>query len=274
MQLARKTVGYAPLDDTHDVGCQTTGSRVRSAGWVNIHPEAGVYQNKHALGGRHNGDEKTLGKLKWGAAKLIVHNPSYDMDEDSDSHSEKEKGPVVIPFYITGMDTVTPLNEKRRLIQPIPVPGHSVKVRFGPELHFDDLIAEYEQKYGKLRKYHCCSDPHCQDRLELAESSLYLNERLSKSAMAGFDKVAASIQQIVRKVFGGDVVPTPSQTRALVVTEREEPQSFPAHSMCNIEEWVSTQAEKHLYHKVMLRIERAMQKLCDENKLEEEISSK
>jgi len=94
------------------------------------------------------------GKLKWGTGKLIAHAPII---------------PKVIPFAHVGMEKLLPQAEitgKTRLrdnllrsMLPTILGGEEedklrVKVQFGQEIMFDDLIQEHEQKYGKLWKYH------------------------------------------------------------------------------------------------------------------------
>jgi len=93
------------------------------------------------------------GKLKWGTGKLIAHAPII---------------PKVIPFAHVGMEKLLPQDEitgKTRLrdnllrsMLPSILGGQEedklrVKVQFGQEIMFDDLIQEHEQKYGKLWKY-------------------------------------------------------------------------------------------------------------------------
>jgi hypothetical protein len=293
LQLARKGVGSSFSGGGGNIrrggACQTSGTTERAAGWVNIHSEAGIFQNDHALGGRQNGREAELGRLKWGAAKMIVHSPSYD------HHSGGEDcppGPVVIPFYVTGMDTVTPLNEHKRLIQPIPVPGHTVKVRFGPELRFDDLIAEHESREGKkLRRYHCCADPFCQEKIKKSrdDEALALNVLFSSALSEGFEKVSGSLQRSFWRAVEGCGIATPREHPDLHHYHHQSPPSalqqtcsrpaesatdrettVPADLMYDRETWRSTAAEKQLYHLVMKRIEAAMQQLCDDAKREEE----
>ena len=109
--------------------------------WVHVFPEGGVFQYRTQLGGREC--QCALGKLKWGTAKLIAHAP---------------EPAAVIPFYFSGMEDVIPLHPvTRAIISIIPIPGHKVKIRFGEELDFSDLISVHEKKYGKLRKYRCNS---------------------------------------------------------------------------------------------------------------------
>ena len=285
LQLARKGVGSCTGSDGDGNDCrgycQTMGSTRRSAGWINVHSEAGIFQNKHALGGRSNGREAEIGRLKWGTAKMIVHNPCYDVllseKEEGDGKTKAPRGPVVIPFYVSGMDTVTPLNENKRLIQPIPVPGHKVKVRFGPELRFDDLIEEYERKEGKkLRRYHCCSDPYCQEA-RVAEEALALNVRVSSALVQGFEKLSSTLQSAFWRVVAGSGVYSPpassphsSSRESVCSNSHSSGRKAPEGLMYDSVTWVSTPQEKELYHLVMLRIEAAMQKLCDENQLEVE----
>jgi monolysocardiolipin acyltransferase len=106
--------------------------------WLHIYPEGGVWQN-NVLGGRMNGTEQVKGKLKWGIGKLIAHAPV---------------APVVIPYFHLGMEKVLPQDPVTKDVQTrFLIPGHRVKVIFGDELHFDDLIVEHERKYGSLWKY-------------------------------------------------------------------------------------------------------------------------
>ena len=99
------------------------------------------------------------GKLKWGVGKLIAHAPVT---------------PKVIPFAHCGMETLLPQDEHtgRTKLRDDPlgplvvqvkemfglqdgdgVDGLHVKIRFGEEIRFDDLIREHEAKHGTLWKY-------------------------------------------------------------------------------------------------------------------------
>ena len=53
------------------------------------------------------------------------------------------------------------------------------------------------------------------------------------------------------------------------VCSRSPPRAAPPELMYNQETWTSTAEEKQLYHSVMLRIEAAMQRLCDEDAAED-----
>lgn len=112
--------------------------------WLHIFPEAGCWQ-RDTLGGRENGREKEIGRLKWGVGKLIAHSP---------------KTATVIPFFHFGMETIMPKDPitNKWLNPKIPRPGHNVTVRFGPVLDFSDLIQEHEEQYGPLWKYAASSD--------------------------------------------------------------------------------------------------------------------
>lgn len=114
-------------------------TKVAQGEWCHIFPEGGVWQ-RDTLGGRNNDKDENIGKLKWGVGKLIAHAPVT---------------PIVIPFFHIGMETVIPQNQETRLTQglPIPRPGHNVTLRFGQQIHFNDLIDEHEKIYGKLWKY-------------------------------------------------------------------------------------------------------------------------
>lgn len=109
------------------------------------------------------------GKLKWGVGKLIAHAPTP---------------PVVIPFSHVGMEKLLPQDEisgktylrkdfgKSVLKFLFPkfddkVDGNGndggngsgdgsglrIRIQFGHEIKFDDLIQEHEDKYGPLWKY-------------------------------------------------------------------------------------------------------------------------
>ena len=111
--------------------------------WCHIFPEAGVYQ-LDIIGGRELSlkQNRGKGKLKWGVGKMIAHAP---------------KPPVVIPFFHSGMHNVIPYDPvTRKSIDKLPFPRlgrHDVKVLFGQELFFDDLIDAHERKHGKLKRY-------------------------------------------------------------------------------------------------------------------------
>lgn len=102
-----------------------------------------------------------IGKLKWGVGKLIAHAPIT---------------PKVIPFAHKGMERLLPQDETtgktklrenilRSFLPSILRNGGGggendasddklhVKVRFGKEIPFDDLLEEHEKQYGKLWKY-------------------------------------------------------------------------------------------------------------------------
>lgn len=111
---------------------------VASGQWCHVFPEGGTWQTT-SLGGRSNGREKDIGKLKWGVGKLIAHSPN---------------APKVIAFYFSGLETSIPQNPITNLvISAVPIPGHKVVVRFSEEVHFADLLAEHEELHGKLWKY-------------------------------------------------------------------------------------------------------------------------
>ncbi len=103
-------------------------------------PEGGVWQEQQ-LGGRFGARAEAVGKLKWGVGKMIAHSP---------------KTPVVIPMFIAGSETIFPQDpDTKKLLNAYPkLYGHNVDIRFGEEIHFEDLIALHEEKYGPVRKFH------------------------------------------------------------------------------------------------------------------------
>jgi len=134
-------------------------ARVIAAGnWCHIFPEGGVYR-LNRLGGRSNGKENKIGKLKWGVGKLIAHSP---------------KIPTVVPLFITGTEDILPVNPiTEKIDQFIPQLGYQVTVRFGSSIYYQDLIEEYESKYGKLWKYHASIEEESLEDRMAWESSRY-----------------------------------------------------------------------------------------------------
>eukprot|EP00128_Syssomonas_multiformis_P010763 Colp12_sorted_trinity150504_noHs@8707 len=113
-------------------------ARLVAAGeWCHVFPEGGIWQ-RDTLGGRRNGREGQIGKLKWGVGKLIAHAPVT---------------PQVVPFFFMGTETIYPQDENKLVKNKLPIPGHKVNIRFGEEIYFDDLIAEHEKTHGPLWKY-------------------------------------------------------------------------------------------------------------------------
>ena len=102
----------------------------------------------------------TVGKLKWGVGKLIAHAPIT---------------PRVIPFAHCGMEKLLPQDEVSgktylrtdfvKSLLPSFLLGDNnddgtgdgeglrIRIQFGHEINFADLIQEHEGKYGKLWKY-------------------------------------------------------------------------------------------------------------------------
>mmetsp|Transcript_22772 Transcript_22772/g.33736 ORF Transcript_22772/g.33736 Transcript_22772/m.33736 type:complete len:397 (+) Transcript_22772:83-1273(+) len=123
-------------------------SLVARGEWCHIFPEGGVWQWDELGGrGRHavieeEGRNVDKSKLKWGVGKLIAHAPVR---------------PRVVPFAHAGMENLLPQERisrktylKEKLIGGEPL---MLRIQFGQELQFDDLIEEYEAKHGKLWVY-------------------------------------------------------------------------------------------------------------------------
>eukprot|EP00978_Attheya_sp_CCMP212_P013972 scaffold35329_cov44-Attheya_sp.AAC.2 len=118
---------------------------VAQGDWCHVFPEGGVWQlpglgglkSQPGSGGRGR-SSSGLGKLRWGVGKLIAHSPMR---------------PRVIPFAHAGMESLIPqdpVSGKSRFGHEDPL---RVLVRFGQELHFDDLIETHEAKHGTLWTY-------------------------------------------------------------------------------------------------------------------------
>lgn len=147
---------------------QHFASLVARGEWCHIFPEGGVWQWDE-LGGRGRlavleEQSKDVGKskLKWGVGKLIAHAPTR---------------PRVVPFAHVGMENLLPQDTitrktylKEKIIGGEPL---RVKIKFGKEITFDDLIQEHEQKYGKLRVYSANDYDHVQYISSESEKELY-----------------------------------------------------------------------------------------------------
>lgn len=123
-------------------------SLVARGEWCHIFPEGGVWQwNELGGRGRHSIIESEArglkkSKLKWGVGKLIAHAPNR---------------PRVVPFAHVGMENLLPQDPKTRktYLKKKIIGGAPLKLRiqFGAEIYFDDLIEEHESQYGKLWIY-------------------------------------------------------------------------------------------------------------------------
>jgi len=134
-----------------------------------------------------------IGKLKWGVGKLIAHAPIT---------------PKVIPFAHRGMERLFPQDEttgKTKLrdnllasLLPSVLGGDAndklhVRVRFGKEITFDDLLEEHESKHGTLRKY--CGKINSEEQYDKGQSDSF-HEVWDSSAeeRALYSKIARRIE--------------------------------------------------------------------------------
>jgi len=112
--------------------------------WCHVFPEGGCWQLTELGGRRADKDTEIVppaGKLKWGVGKLIAHAPIR---------------PKVVPFAHCGMENLLPHDENRKTyFKKDFFTGERLRVhiKFGKEIHFDDIIQEYEDKHGTLWKY-------------------------------------------------------------------------------------------------------------------------
>ncbi len=91
------------------------------------------------MGGRSNGKEEEIGKLKWGVGKLIAHAPTR---------------PIVVAIFFSGTEHMTPIDPiTKKILSYFPNLGHSVRISVSEKICFDDLIEEHEKEYGPLWKY-------------------------------------------------------------------------------------------------------------------------
>lgn len=182
--------------------------------WLHIFPEGGVWQLDQ-LGGRNipvhgpssttptNKNSNKKGKLKWGVGKLLAHAPVR---------------PRVVPFAHAGIENLLPTDQhgkttvKKNFFGGEPL---HVLVKFGPEIYFEDLIEEHEQRHGPLWIY---------------------NDSATSSEDDGDIEHVDVGNSIANK--GGEF-----------------------HRRREREQWVSSEAEKTLYHKIAMRIEGELEEL-------------
>ena len=106
------------------------------------------------------------GKLKWGIGKMIAHAPRPPgklQNLCKKAHiklltkASISSLLVVIPFCHTGMESIMPQDPAtRRTLSPVPVPLHDVRVQFGEEIDFADLIEEHEQQVSDSEQTSSC----------------------------------------------------------------------------------------------------------------------
>ncbi|GMI22425.1 hypothetical protein TeGR_g13340 [Tetraparma gracilis] len=115
--------------------------------WLHLFPEGKIYQSGSLAAdyflARSDGRAAEIGRMKWGAGKIIAHCP---------------RRMVVVPFHHAGMEGVVPQYETGHLKTTMPMGGHdgegaTVTARFGEPIEFGDLIEEHEREHGKLWKY-------------------------------------------------------------------------------------------------------------------------
>lgn len=171
-----------------------------SGEWLQIFPEGGVWQWDE-LGGRRVGEAKPasdaqrrlpvpkLGKLKWGVGKLIAHAPVR---------------PKVIPFAHAGTENLFPQDEITGVTQSIFGGELRVRIRFGGELQFDDLIDDHEEKHGKLWKYDAAVGKYELSEKGRSSGDFHRLWDSSKEEMELYTKIAKRIEihleQLTKKV--------------------------------------------------------------------------
>ena len=62
------------------------------------------------------------------------------------------------------MEFIVPQKKTGEIIHKYPLGGYDVKLRVGKQIFFDDIIKEYEDKYGKLHKYGSKSESYNKSR--------------------------------------------------------------------------------------------------------------
>eukprot|EP01082_Thalassiosira_pseudonana_P014327 g12762.t1 g12762 contig7:61971-63451(+) len=149
------------------------------------------------------------GKLKWGVGKLIAHAPIT---------------PKVIPFAHVGMEKLLPQDDitgktklRDNLLQSMlssiffggddDATSLRVKVQFGSEITFDDLLSQHEATYGKLWKYSGKVD--AEEERERGQSHgafhKYWNSSLEERVLYGkiVRRIEERLEVVTREVCGG-----------------------------------------------------------------------
>jgi monolysocardiolipin acyltransferase len=149
------------------------------------------------------------GKLKWGVGKLIAHAPIT---------------PKVIPFAHVGMEKLLPQDDitgktklRHNLLQSMltsiffggddDATSLRVKVQFGSEITFDDLLSQHEATYGKLWKYSGKVD--AEEERERGQSHgafhKYWNSSLEERVLYGkiVRRIEERLEVVTREVCGG-----------------------------------------------------------------------
>ena len=104
---------------------QVAAERLASGDWLHVFPEGGI--PTHFEGRTMEGTR--LGRMRWGAAKLICDNAN--------------RPPVVLPFFHRGMEAVQPKGSV------FPKPGHGVTMTVGEPLELADLLHACKRTAGK-----------------------------------------------------------------------------------------------------------------------------
>jgi len=104
---------------------QVAAERLGSGDWLHVFPEGGI--PTHFEGRTMEGTR--LGRMRWGAAKLICDNA--------------DRPPVVLPFFHRGMEAVQPKGSV------FPKPGHGVTMTVGEPLELADLLLACKRTAGK-----------------------------------------------------------------------------------------------------------------------------
>jgi monolysocardiolipin acyltransferase len=107
-----------------------------------------------------NKKNKKIGKLKWGVGKLIAHSPTKI---------------IFIPFFFTGTEKITPQDANNK-ISFVPKIGYKVRLKFGKEVNFDDLIEKHEKKFNKkMWKYSSSVDKEFEKNLNILNNNNTVN---------------------------------------------------------------------------------------------------
>lgn len=144
--------GLGVASELHDHSVDHLAALLRSGEWVHLFPEGKVWQAENTYdvkagftlpSGRKAPPHRHLGPFKWGVGRVVA---------DASLPLPPSQRPCVLPFYHLGMQNVFPMNEDNLCRSFVPTTGNELRVVVGEPLRFDDLLEEYTQRMGELKR--------------------------------------------------------------------------------------------------------------------------
>mmetsp|Transcript_1483 Transcript_1483/g.3194 ORF Transcript_1483/g.3194 Transcript_1483/m.3194 type:complete len:128 (+) Transcript_1483:783-1166(+) len=116
----------------------------------------------------------------------------------------RRKRPRWFLFFFTGTETIYPQHPDTKAVSNlVPIPGHRVHIRFGPEVQFQDLISEHEKKYGPLSHYHPSIEDETQAGISAeTEGGFHSHWDSKPENLMLYSKITMRIEQALEKLNG------------------------------------------------------------------------